>query len=119
MGLWLLFSILLIGIGAYMVYKLRQKDNQHKYQPETKKSENFRLKEELFKIKSSKEKLKDISKSIEKKISDLKRQLRKKENNGQMPESGGTFQVIIPGKKEPESRKEQMAGARKILILRK
>jgi len=78
MALWLLFSILLIEILVYMVYKLRQKEDQHKYQLETKKSENFRLKEELLKIKSSKEKLKNNLEKYRKENKRLKKVVKKK-----------------------------------------
>lgn len=59
MGLWLLFFLFIIGIWVYMIIKFRQKEKLNECQLKAKKIENIRLKEELLKIKSGKDKLKD------------------------------------------------------------
>ena len=92
MGLWLSISLLLVVIGMFLCYMLRQKGKKYKkaiqYQQsqlkirdsklQEKNSENLRIKEELLKIKSSKEKIKDNLEKYQKENKRLQEVVKKK-----------------------------------------
>jgi len=85
MGIWFVFLSILVGIWLYSLYKLRQKNrirqqerNKNESKLKAKDSENIRLKEELLKMKSGKDKLKENLEKYQKENKRLQGAARKK-----------------------------------------
>jgi len=85
MGLWLLFSVLLIGVFMLLRHLFRQKEKKYKNviksredQLKVKDSENLHFKEKLLKTKSGKDKLKDNLEKYRKENKRLQEAVKKK-----------------------------------------